>query len=138
MTTAELIALECDEIKEMLLEKNKRYGDSALNPKRVFSRATAIEQILVRIDDKISRIANTENIDDNEDAVKDLIGYLVLLRVAQRSDVEPEKMNNQLDAIRYKTPRWEHDVGTCDFDGRYHYKNNGDPCPCKCHKAAEE
>lgn len=76
------IADECDAIKEMLLEKNRAYGDSALNPVRVFSRADAAEQILVRLDDKLSRLARGS--DAGEDVVADLIGYLVLLRIARR------------------------------------------------------
>ena len=83
-TTADLIASECDAIKEMLLSKNRKYGDSAIKPKRVFSKASAVEQILVRIDDKLSRIESAQN-DEDEDVEKDLIGYLVLLRVARRS-----------------------------------------------------
>lgn len=71
-----------NDVKEMLIMKNKKYGNSALEPKRIFSNASAKEQILVRIDDKLSRIAN-QNIDDDEDAVLDLIGYLVLLKMAQ-------------------------------------------------------
>ena len=71
-----------NDVKEMLIMKNKRYGNSALEPKRIFSNASAKEQILVRIDDKLSRIAN-QNIDDDEDAVLDLIGYLVLLKMTQ-------------------------------------------------------
>ncbi len=76
------IATACDEIKELLLEKNRKYGDSALNPVRVFSRSDTLEQIRVRIDDKLSRLRN-QQADDDEDAVTDLIGYLVLLRIAQ-------------------------------------------------------
>jgi hypothetical protein len=76
------IATTCDSVKEMLLEKNKRYGDSALNPVRIFSKADPIEAILVRMDDKLSRIRNLEK-DDSEDAYLDLIGYLVLHIVAQ-------------------------------------------------------
>ena len=83
-STADLIASECDAIKEMLLSKNRKYGDSAIKPKRVFSKASAVEQILVRIDDKLSRIESAQN-DEDEDVEKDLIGYLVLLRVARRS-----------------------------------------------------
>ena len=83
-TTADLIASECDAIKEMLLSKNRKYGDSAIKPKRVFSKASAVEQILVRIDDKLSRIESAQD-DEDEDVEKDLIGYLVLLRVARRS-----------------------------------------------------
>ena len=50
------ISMICDQIKELLLEKNSKYGDSALNPARIFSKADATEQILVRIDDKLNRI----------------------------------------------------------------------------------
>jgi hypothetical protein len=73
----------CDEIKNMLLDKNRKYSDSALNPKRIFSKADSIEQINVRIDDKLSRIANQQE-DDDEDAELDLIGYLILKRIKKR------------------------------------------------------
>lgn len=81
-----LIEAECDEIKELLLSKNKKYGNSALVPKRIFSNTNPIEQIKVRIDDKLSRISNMakQSTPETEDACKDLIGYLVLLRVAER------------------------------------------------------
>ncbi len=78
-----LIAEECDGLKEMLLAKNRKYGNSALDPKRVFSKADAEEQLLVRIDDKISRVGQGEG-DDEEDAILDLAGYLVLLKIARR------------------------------------------------------
>ena len=77
------IATICDEIKELLLEKNRKYGDSALNPVRVFSHSDNQEQIRVRIDDKLSRLRNQQQ-DEDEDVVNDLIGYLVLLKVAQK------------------------------------------------------
>ena len=64
-------------IEEMLVEKNAAYGDSALNPMRVFSKASAEEQILVRIDDKLSRLARGAAA--GEDVLADLVGYLVLL-----------------------------------------------------------
>ena len=76
------IAAICDSIKELLLEKNRKYGDSALNPVRVFSKSDNMEQIRVRIDDKLSRLRNQQQ-DEDEDVVDDLIGYLVLLKVAQ-------------------------------------------------------
>jgi len=75
------IATTCDEIKELLLEKNRKYGDSALNPVRVFSQANPIEQIKVRLDDKLSRIRNAQS-DEDEDVLTDLIGYIVLYKVA--------------------------------------------------------
>lgn len=85
LDTAQLINDECGIVRDLLLEKNRRYGDSALTPLRLFSRADPIEQIKVRIDDKLSRIRTAEA-DDDEDAVLDLIGYLILLRVAQRRE----------------------------------------------------
>ena len=73
----------CDDVKELLLYKNSKYGDSAINPVRVFSKSSAYEQILVRIDDKINRIMKGQNLlQDDEDVVMDLIGYLVLLKIA--------------------------------------------------------
>jgi hypothetical protein len=67
----------------MLLAKNKAYGDSAINPLRVFSSADPAEQLRVRIDDKLSRLARGEQKEQvPEDTVRDLIGYLVLLLVA--------------------------------------------------------
>jgi len=83
-----LIAEECDGIKKLLLDKNKKYGNSAINPKRIFSKQSPIEQIKVRIDDKLSRIQNMgfsiNNSEESEDACKDLIGYLILLRIAEK------------------------------------------------------
>lgn len=71
-------------IHKMLVEKNTAYGDSALNPLRLFSRADAVESLCVRIDDKINRIKNRGITPDTEDSVADLIGYLVLLQVARK------------------------------------------------------
>jgi hypothetical protein len=76
------IATTCDVIKALLLEKNRKYGDSALNPVRIFSQSDSMEQIRVRIDDKLSRLRNQQS-DEDEDVIDDLIGYLVLLKVAQ-------------------------------------------------------
>lgn len=78
-----LIAAVCDELKALLLDKNRRYGNSALQPMRVFSKADPIEQINVRLDDKLSRLLSAQA-DDEEDAEFDLLGYLVLKRVAKK------------------------------------------------------
>ena len=73
----------CDDVKELLLYKNTKYGNSALEPARIFSKASSVEQILVRIDDKLNRIKSGNNlIDYDEDVIMDLIGYLVLLKIA--------------------------------------------------------
>ena len=81
--SARLIREECDAIKAMLLEKNKKYGDSCLDPLRIASKAPIDEQIRVRIDDKLSRWSRCAG-EDDEDVVADLIGYFVLLRVHRR------------------------------------------------------
>lgn len=74
-------------IKAMLIDKNRKYGDSALNPVRVFSKADTLEQINVRLDDKLSRIANRQD-DDDEDPELDVIGYLLLKRVYKLRSLE--------------------------------------------------
>ena len=80
--TQEEIAAICEDIKELLLYKNKQYGDSALNPSRIFSKSSAVEQLLVRIDDKLNRIKKGAGlVGEDEDVIQDLIGYLVLLKI---------------------------------------------------------
>ena len=72
----------CHEIAHMLIKKNKSYGNSALNPVRVFSKTGPKEQLYVRIDDKLNRLMKgTEYPGDND--IDDLIGYLILLKVAK-------------------------------------------------------
>lgn len=73
----------CGDVARLLVEKNKKYGNSALAPLRVFSSADTVEQLKVRIDDKLSRIRG--GVTDDEDTVLDLLGYLVILRIAQRA-----------------------------------------------------
>lgn len=83
-TVQQMISDECDKLKVMLLDKNARYGNSAISPIRVFSQADNVSQILVRMDDKLSRIKNmTANNGDNEDAMMDLAGYIILYKVAK-------------------------------------------------------
>lgn len=78
----------CESIATFLVDKNIAYGDSALDPVRVFSKASSIEQLLVRIDDKISRFARgTDYPGDND--IDDLIGYLILLKIAKERNGTP-------------------------------------------------
>jgi len=79
---ADAISEECDALKVMLIEKSKAYGSSWRDPLRVFSRADPVEQLRVRIDDKLSRLMRGSAA--GEDVVLDLLGYLVLLRIATR------------------------------------------------------
>ena len=81
----------CDDIKKLLIHKNRKYGDSALKPNRIFSKCSATEQLLVRIDDKLNRIMKGAGLLANdEDVVNDLIGYLVLLKISMESEKSNE------------------------------------------------
>jgi len=71
-------------IREMLINKNIKYGNSALEPLGVFSQLSAKEGLLVRIDDKLKRIKNGSLEKDDEDIINDLIGYLVLLKIQDK------------------------------------------------------
>jgi hypothetical protein len=70
------------EIEDLLVAKNEKYGNSALEPLGVFSKLSAKDGLLVRIDDKLKRIKNGSLEKDDEDVVNDLIGYLVLLKIS--------------------------------------------------------
>ncbi len=84
----------CDDIKELLIHKNRKYGNSALKPCRVFSKASAVEQLLVRIDDKLNRIMQGAGLlADDEDVINDLIGYLVLLKIGMNDEKNKEVYN---------------------------------------------
>jgi hypothetical protein len=72
------------EIRELLINKNLKYGNSALEPLGVFSQLSAKEGLLVRIDDKLKRIKNGSLEKDDEDVINDLIGYLVLLKIQDK------------------------------------------------------
>ena len=91
MSIEEDIAEVTDSVKDLLIRKNRKYGNSALNPSRVFSKANAIEQLKVRIDDKLSRIAQGHGEDPDEDTIMDLMGYLVLLKIANKRVSDGEK-----------------------------------------------
>ena len=71
-----------NEIQDLLISKNQKYGNSALEPLGVFSKLDAKEGLLIRIDDKLKRIKNGSLERDDEDVINDLIGYLVLLKIS--------------------------------------------------------
>jgi hypothetical protein len=82
-TSAELIKAEYTYLCDLALAKNEAYGDSALHPVRIFSKADALAAIDARIDDKLSRVKHAPEA-FGEDVEADLIGYLVLRRIARR------------------------------------------------------
>ncbi len=94
-----------DEIRDLLIAKNKKYGNSALEPLGVFSQLSAKEGLLVRIDDKLKRIKNGSLERDDEDVINDLIGYLVLLKIyadqeSKYDEVDGSHKWSKVDAIR--------------------------------------
>lgn len=74
---------ELAQLRETLVQKNQDYGNSALDPIGVFAEPDPVQQLAVQIDHKLSRIRNTKaGAVIKEDTLKDLIGYLILLRIA--------------------------------------------------------
>jgi hypothetical protein len=83
--TQDKIRKTVKEVSDLLIQKNKQYGDSAMNPTRIFAKGSAEDLIRVRIDDKLNRLLQGDNsIERDEDVILDLIGYLVLLLIAIR------------------------------------------------------
>lgn len=86
----------CDKISEILIYKNKMYGNSILEPKQIFYKGGYVDNILMRLDDKVGRIANTTGgnpIRVND--IVDIIGYLILLLIAKHIDYsELEKLKD--------------------------------------------
>ena len=89
MNTSEKIEIVCNNMAQFLIAKNVAYGDSALNPVRIFSKADSVEQIKIRIDDKLIRLMQGHEF-GRDDTVKDLCGYLILLMVTEMKE-EVEK-----------------------------------------------
>jgi hypothetical protein len=84
------------EIRELLITKNLKYGNSALEPLGVFSKLSAKDGLLVRIDDKLKRIKNGSLEKDDEDVINDLIGYLVLLKIQTQEERYKRNRENRL------------------------------------------
>ncbi len=67
------------ECKNILLERNKEYGNSALKPRQIFSKASPVEVLEQQIDHKLSRIAEG---DRKKDTLMDIVNYILLLDIA--------------------------------------------------------
>lgn len=72
-------------VAETVVQKNVSYGDSALNPIRVFSKADRMEQLFVRLDDKLSRVQRGSEY-PGDDTLRDIIGYATLILIARESE----------------------------------------------------
>lgn len=65
-------------LRKLLQEKNKRYGNSALEPLEGI-KYTPEDGIKIRLADKVKRIINSTDLRKND--VADILGYCVLLCV---------------------------------------------------------
>lgn len=92
------------EIEDLLVAKNEKYGNSALEPLGVFSQLSAKEGLLVRIDDKLKRIKNGSLDKDDEDVVNDLIGYLVLLKIHANQEQSFDELDGSHKWEKISTP----------------------------------
>jgi hypothetical protein len=86
MSTRNKIKKKCKDLEDLLLMKNAKYGDAALDPLNIFSKANAVAGIKVRIDDKLKRIQNAGLVDATEDTLQDLAGYFILLMIAKDNE----------------------------------------------------
>ena len=111
--TQNSIKWTCNEIRDLLISKNKDYGDSALHPDNIFSKLDNAQAICARIDDKLSRIKNVGLDDKTEDTLDDIIGYLVLLKIA--------RSNATARATVYTCCNCEHGCNICS-----------NSCECSC------
>jgi len=85
MDTADKIKKTMDELRDFLVAKNEQYGDSVMKPIKIFSDASEDSGIRIRIDDKLNRLMQgNDNMETDEDVIKDLTGYLVLLLIVMR------------------------------------------------------
>ena len=75
----EEIRKKCDEIRDLLIEKNKSYGNSVFD-KGVLFNVDPMYAIQARINDKLNRIKSKETYMSENDLM-DLTGYLILLQV---------------------------------------------------------
>ena len=86
MNTRSKIKAKCKRVEELLLQKNAKYGDASLEPVNIFSKCNSVTSIKARIDDKLKRIQTSGPVDDVEDTLLDLTGYLILLMIAKDNE----------------------------------------------------
>ena len=80
------IGFVTQKLHDLLKQKQKAYGNSALEPLHIFAKGSAVDSLCARIDDKLARIKNVGLNDETEDTLYDLCGYLVLLLIAKDSE----------------------------------------------------
>ena len=92
----EKIRKKCDQIRDLLIEKNKSYGNSVFD-KGVLFEVDPMYAIQARINDKLNRIKSKETY-MRENDLMDLTGYLILLQV--HIDEVNNKIKSSIDEVR--------------------------------------
>lgn len=69
-------------MKDLLLYKNQKYGDSAINPEKIFYKGDSTSSILIRLNDKIGRVKANPDDKPRVNDVCDIIGYCILLLIS--------------------------------------------------------
>lgn len=116
-----MISIECKKISDFLIEKNNSYGNAIVEPVNIFSKLPPKERLNVRLDDKLSRIANGHDY-ENEDTELDIIGYLIMRRVERKlnndaaEEDKPNSFDGRLSGTESKKEAWLHDDRRCTCD----------------------
>lgn len=82
LNTQDRIKEISDGMKDLLLYKNEKYGDSAINPKKIFYKGDSTNSILIRLDDKLGRVISNPDEKPRVNDVCDIIGYCTLLLIS--------------------------------------------------------
>ena len=119
MNTKDKLIKKCNDLKDLLLQKNNAYGDSALNPVGIFSDLKATEAIKIRLDDKLKRIANVGLSDKTEDTLMDCAGYMILLMIAidnESNDIQERIREGESSSHNIKNSVTTNSGGEVVFD----------------------
>lgn len=85
-STQDIIRDVMGELTDWLVAKNEQYGDSVVSPINIFAKGATPELLIKsRIDDKIKRLVEgDDSVEPDEDILKDLAGYYIMLQVCRR------------------------------------------------------
>ena len=68
-------------ICKTLIQKNLNYGNAALNPNQIFFKGSSSDSILIRLNDKVSRVINSNELRKND--LFDILGYIILYFISK-------------------------------------------------------
>ena len=95
------IEKKCNEIRDLLLEKNDSYGNSVFESGIIFE-VDPMYAIQARINDKLNRIKHKNTYHTDNDLL-DLTGYLILLQVLKENlDVKEKLDKYKIDNIKFE------------------------------------